>query len=42
MTAVQKRKRALAVENLYYLYKKYYPILEDELKAAQAKQNKVN
>lgn len=26
MTAEEKMKRALAVENMYRLYKKYYPV----------------
>lgn len=31
MTAEEKRRRALAVENMFYLYKKYYPLLKDEI-----------
>ena len=40
MTAKQKRNREAAVENMYYLYKKYYPILEEKLiKASEEKPN---
>ena len=30
MTADEKMKRALAVENMYRLYKKYYPIWAEQ------------
>ena len=32
MTAEEKMKRALAVENMFRLYKKYYPIWFDQKK----------
>ena len=31
MTAQQKRNREAAVKNMYYLYQKYYPVLQDEI-----------
>ena len=31
MTARQKRNREAAIENMYYLYKKYYPMMEKEI-----------
>lgn len=33
MTAVEKRKRAMAVDNMYQLYLKYYPKMKDDIKA---------
>ena len=30
MTADEKIKRALAIENMYRLYKKYYPIWDEQ------------
>jgi len=33
MTAEEKMKRALAVENMYRLYKKYYPVWIEQKKA---------
>ena len=32
MTAEEKMKRALAVENMYRLYKKYYPVWVEQKK----------
>lgn len=31
MTAQQKRNRDAAIKNMYYLYQKYYPVLQDEI-----------
>lgn len=31
MTAQQKRNREAAIKNMYYLYQKYYPVLQDEI-----------
>lgn len=39
MTAEQKQKREMAVDNLYYLYKKYYPQWV-EMKKAEAADRK--
>ena len=39
MTAEQKQKREMAVDNLYYLYKKYYPQWV-EMKKAEAADKK--
>ena len=36
MTAEEKMKRALAVENMYRLYKKYYPVWIEQKKAEAA------
>lgn len=36
MTAEEKMKRALAVENMYRLYKKYYPIWVEKKKQEAA------
>lgn len=35
MTAEQKKNREQAVLNLLYLYKKYYPVVEREMKKGQ-------
>lgn len=35
MTAEQKKNREQAVLNLLYLYKKYYPVVEQEVKKSQ-------
>ena len=40
MTAKQKRNREAAVENMYYLYKKYYPIREEKLIKASEEKDK--
>lgn len=40
MTAEQKRNREAAVENMYYLYKKYYPVLEEKLIKASEEKDK--
>ena len=39
MTAEQKQKREMAVDNLFYLYKKYYPQWV-EMKKAEAADKK--
>ena len=36
MTAEEKMKRALAVENMYRLYKKYYPVWVEQKKQEKA------
>lgn len=33
MTAVQKQKRAMAVNNMYRLYLKHYPKMKDDIRA---------
>lgn len=40
MTAEQKQKREMAVDNLYYLYKKYYPQWV-EMKKAEAAEKRL-
>ena len=40
MTAEEKMRRELAVENMYRLYKKYYPLWVEQKK--QASKNPVN
>lgn len=33
MTAVDKQRRKMAVENMYKMYLKYYPAMKEDIKA---------